>query len=71
MQIWTLKQVLVVLREPGGSVGFGVLIGTTGSHISPLPEVREMTFGRWAMVSQVPEEFWILDNHSFLDIWTA
>jgi hypothetical protein len=37
-------------------MGFDVLIGTTGKHMSLLPVAREMTFGRWEPVSQVPEE---------------
>lgn len=43
---------------------FDMLVGATGTHISLLPEVREMSpFGRWEMVLQVPEEFWLLSNH--------
>lgn len=36
----------------------------TGSSMSLLPEVRKnLPFGRWGPVSQVPEEFWLLSNH--------
>ena len=48
------------------------------SHESLLPEVRKMTpFNRWEMISQVPEDCWLLsprnppEVHSFLGIWTA
>lgn len=43
-------------------MGFDVLTGTTDSLCLPLlPEAREMTsFGRWELVSQVPEECFYL-----------
>lgn len=42
-------------------MGFDMLIGTTGSHLLLLPEVREMTaFGRGEQVSQVPVDCWLL-----------
>lgn len=41
-----------------------MLTDATGTHIALLPEVREMSlFGRWEMVLQVPEDFWLLSNH--------
>lgn len=45
------------------SIGFGKLVGVTGSHRSLLPEGREMTpFVRWEPVSRVPVECWLLSN---------
>lgn len=42
---------------------FDMLISATGSHMSLLPEVRKMTpLGRWELVSQFPEECWLLCN---------
>ena len=43
------------------SMCFDMLIGTIASHMSLLPEVREMTpFGRPDLVLQVSEECWFL-----------
>lgn len=41
MPAWTLKCVLVILREPGGQPEVGMLIGTIGSHLSLLPVIRK------------------------------
>lgn len=46
----------MILGSLKASVGFDIVIGAIGSHLFLLPEVREMTFGRWEPVSQVPEE---------------
>lgn len=39
--------VLVILRKPGGQREFDMLIGTTGSHVSLLPEVGRNQFQRF------------------------
>lgn len=45
------------------SMSFDVLMVTTGSHVSHLPEVREMTpFGKWESVSHISKECWLLSN---------
>lgn len=38
-----VKQMLVILKELGGTTYSDVLIGATGSHMSLLPKVREIT----------------------------
>jgi hypothetical protein len=44
-------------------MGFDMLIGPTGGHMSLLPEMRKMTsFSRWEAVLQVPEECYLLSN---------
>ena len=56
---WSLKCKKRDLRYKG----FDMLIVTTGSHMSCLPEVREMThFSRQKRTSQVPEKCWLLSN---------
>ena len=54
MDLEICNRVLVTLRESGRHMLFEMLIGTTGSHVSLLLEVREMTpFGK---PEPVPEE---------------
>ena len=41
-----------------------MLEGATGSHMSLLPEGREVTpFGIWKPALQVPKKCWLLSNH--------
>lgn len=62
MLSWTLKYVAGPC-DPGGHIGFDVLIGVTGNQMSLLPYIREMTpVGRWEPVSQVPKECWLFPN---------
>lgn len=50
-------------REPGSQHELYMLIGTTGSHMSLLLEVRERApFGRWVLVSQLTGERWLLSD---------
>lgn len=50
----------MILRGPGSQ---HILIGATSSLMSLLPEGSEMTlFGKWGLVSQVPEKFWHFSN---------
>lgn len=54
----------MILKEPGGSMNFGMLIDATGGRMSLLSEVREMTpLGRQESVSQVLDEYWLVSNH--------
>lgn len=50
--------VLVRLREPGAQHVLGILtVPTTGSHLSLLPVIREMTsFNKGELTLQAPEE---------------
>lgn len=55
----------------------GILIGTTDTHVSHLPVIREMThFGRGELTSQVPEESRFLsisqkssNSHGWVRFW--
>lgn len=55
-------------------MGFGMLRGTTGDHMSLLPEIREaVPLGGWVLVSQFSEECWHLSNlpkSSYSQDWT-
>ena len=56
---------------------FGILIGTTDTHVSHLPVKREMThFGRGKLTSRVLEECWFLsicqkfsNSHGWVHFW--
>lgn len=55
LQPLTVKQVIVIIKEHGVSMGPGVPIGTKGNHLSLMPERRELTpSGREELVSFVP-----------------
>lgn len=44
-------------------MGFDMLIGTSGGHVSPMPGVGEMDpFDRWEPVSQAPQGCCLFSN---------
>lgn len=51
------------------SMCFGMLIGTTDSHLPLLPMIKEMTFWQKGITSPVPAECWLLSNFWNLGKW--
>ena len=65
MLAWTLNLVTSTCDTEGAwrPACCGVLIGTTESHLFPLPLVWEMApFGREEPASQILEDCWLLPN---------
>lgn len=59
----------MILRKPRNHA-LGMLIGTTESHLSLLPVIRELAPLREGNQpnSQIPEESWLLSNFQNLDL---
>lgn len=72
-------QVPVILRDSlEASMHFGLLIGTTGSHLSLLSEIKKWLLLVEEPAFQVLKECWLLSNHQrssyslgFAHFWTS